>query len=348
MRLRGIRPIQRLIGRVYTGFRSRAIILLYHRVANVPSDPQLLCVSPKHFGQHLEHLRKKYEVLGLVELVERLREGKLPRRAAVVTFDDGYLDNLQNAKPLLKRYEAPATVFVTTGHLRRDREFWWEELMRVLLGPGTLPKTISLEINGNNHQWDLDGGAHYTKEDYHCYRNWNVLMKETPTPRHAVYRSLHRLLRPLQDNERMKVLDTLVTLAGTDTSSRPMYRAMIPEEVIQLSEGGLVDIGAHSVTHPVLSTLDVVAQQTEVRESKTLLENVLNRPVVSFAYPYGARSDYTADTVNIVQDAGFALACSNFPGLVHQGTDCYQLPRFMVLDWDGETFARQVDAWFHT
>ena len=136
---------------------------------------------------------------------------------------------------------------------------------------------------------------HYTEQDYQCYRSWNVLTKETPTLRHAVYRSLHRLLRPLPEDERMKVLDTLVALVGTDTSSRPMYRALIPEEVFRLSEGGLVDIAAHTVTHPVLSTLDVVAQQTEVRESKTLLEKVLNRPVVSFAYPYGARSDYTAD-----------------------------------------------------
>ena len=120
MRLRGLGGIRRLARRVSAGFRSQAIILLYHRVAEVPCDPQLLCVSPKHFGQHLEHLRQKYEVVGLPELVERVNERWRPRRAAVITFDDGYADNLWNAKPLLEQYETPATVFAATGYLARE------------------------------------------------------------------------------------------------------------------------------------------------------------------------------------------------------------------------------------
>ena len=66
--------------------------------------------------------------------------GDVPSAGVVVTFDDGYADNFHNAKPLLERYEIPATVFVTTGYLQDQREFWWDELERILLQPGTLPR----------------------------------------------------------------------------------------------------------------------------------------------------------------------------------------------------------------
>ena len=122
---------------------------------------------------------------------------------------------------------------------------------------------------------------------------------------------------------------------------------MTAEELVRLADGGLVEIGAHTVTHPVLSALPATAQLSEIQESKDLLEEILDRRVTSFAYPYGARSDYTDETVAAIRQVGFAHACSNFPGLVRKGIDRYQLPRFMVLDWDGEALARQVDHWFY-
>jgi peptidoglycan/xylan/chitin deacetylase (PgdA/CDA1 family) len=80
----------------------------------------------------------------------------------VITFDDGYADNLHNAKPLLERYDIPATVFVTTGHIGHEREFWGDELDRLLLQPSTLPELLGLSINGSPYQWELGEVAHYT------------------------------------------------------------------------------------------------------------------------------------------------------------------------------------------
>jgi peptidoglycan/xylan/chitin deacetylase (PgdA/CDA1 family) len=88
------------------------------------------------------------------------------------------------------------------------------------------------------------------------------------------------------------------------------------------------------------------AQKREIRLSKQRLEEILNRRVGIFAYPFGARADYTAETVGLVQEAGFACACSNFQGWVRRGTSAYELPRYLARDWDGETFARELAGWY--
>jgi peptidoglycan/xylan/chitin deacetylase (PgdA/CDA1 family) len=86
-------------------------------------------------------------------------------------------------------------------------------------------------------------------------------------------------------------------------------------------------------------------QQEEIQKSKHCLENILGRPVTTFAYPYGGRSHYTAETVAAVREAGFDTACSNFEGAVRRGADMWQLPRFLVRDCDGDEFSRRFNEW---
>ena len=99
------------------------------------------------------------------------------------------------------------------------------------------------------------------------------------------------------------------------------------------------------MTHPVLSRLSATEQRAEIQGGKTRLEEILRRPVTSFAYPYGGRPEYTAETVAIVRDAGFNLACSTVEDVVWRGSNRFQLPRISVQDWDGEIFARWVWGW---
>lgn len=347
MKIRGFGRMKRMWRKVTSPLRCQVVILLYHRVVELPSDPQLLGVTPKHFAEHLEILGKHWHPIQLQQLVQALQDGSLPHRAVVVTFDDGYADNLYHAKPLLERYDIPATVFVTTGYIGHDREFWWDELERLLLQPGRLPETLHLTINGRGCQWELGEAAHYTEEASRRFHAWSVLEKDDPSPRQHLYRSLCQLLRPLPHGERRKVLDRLLAWAGVESRIRPTYRPFSSDEVLRLAERELVEVGAHSVTHPVLSTLPAAMQRTEILESKAHLEEILGRPVTSFAYPYGSRSDYTAETVAIVQEAGFTCACANFADVVWQGTDRYQLPRVVVRDWDGEAFARWLEEWVY-
>src|SRR5262245_13457331 len=118
---------------------TRGLILMYHRVAELPLDPWGLAVSPGHFAEHLQVLHKHGQPLALSRAVARLQEHRLRRGTLVVTFDDGYSDNLYLARPLLERYDVPATVFLVTGYIGGDREFWWDELENILLQPEILP-----------------------------------------------------------------------------------------------------------------------------------------------------------------------------------------------------------------
>lgn len=320
----------------------KAIILLYHRVAEVSADPQLLCVSPQHFAEHLEVLRRDYHPLSLRSLRRRLALNLWPSRSVVITFDDGYADNLHHARPLLEAADIPATVFVVAGQVDSQQEFWWDELERVLLSTPQLPAQLTLTIEGRVYRWDLQR----SNGDVRPSSNWHVLMTSNPTPRQAAYRELAALLRGMESEARRQVLEQLVAWAGLDANGRPDYRALTGDEVRVLVQDGLVEIGAHTVSHPVLSALPIEAQGAEIANSKWRLEGILGRPVTSFSYPFGGQGDYTTDTVKLVRDAGFDCACSNFPGLVRFDSDPYQLPRFLVRDWDGEEFARRLEGWF--
>ena len=345
MKIRGIGRLGRVVRGVRHLFVPRAIILLYHRVTEVASDPQLLCVSPAHFAQHLAILRKFGRPTRLSLLDEALRRGNGGRSAMVVTFDDGYADNLCNAKPLLQRHEFPATVFMTTDVLGSPKEFWQDDLERLCLHPGVLPETLRLTINRKSFECALGEASHYSEHDYQRHRAWNVTQKYNPTLRHHLYRSLVEMLQPLPTGERRTLVDDLLKWAGISTTGRSTHRGLSPEELIQLEDGGIIDVGSHTVSHPTLSALPVAAQVDEISRSKAHLERILAHPITGFAYPYGKRSDYTEATIAAVRAAGFQYACSNFCGIVHSNTERWQLPRFLVRDWDGEEFAARLSGW---
>lgn len=343
--MRGVGRLKRWLRNATAPFRSGVVILLYHRAFEASSDPQRLCVHPDRFTEHLEILRKNCTVLSLKGLCHALEKRQLPKRGVLIAFDDGYVDNLWNAKPLLERYEVPATVFVTTGYIGKEKEFWWDELESLVLLAPSLPKVLQVELNGTVYQWGLDRWQVIREPDSIC-KNWHVGMKEDPTPRHQAYRELHRLVRPLSHEEREKALTMLRAQAKNGGQPRPMYRALTPEEVCKLAEGGLVEVGAHTVTHPVLSGLPVDVQKREIAESRQTLETLLGQEIVAFAYPYGGRSDVGEMAVRLAQETGFRLAFANVPGIALLRSDPFWLPRFLVRDWEGETFERRLRAFF--
>jgi peptidoglycan/xylan/chitin deacetylase (PgdA/CDA1 family) len=321
--------------------RPRAAILMYHRVHQALADPWDLCVSLSHFDEQMEYLHRHHVVLSLRELARRLAAGRLPRRAVVLTFDDGYADNLLAAKPILERWELPATFFATTGKFGQARDYWWDELARLFLEPGTLPETLEIVLNGEHLRWDLSESAAYSAAD--CRRNsaWRASADRDPTPRHAVVRTLNDRLYARPEPEKRRVIDELFAWAKASPDGRPGDRTLSPEELIAAEEGGLVGIGAHSVTHPVLTSLPAAAQRDEIAQSKSCLEEILGHPVAEFCYPHGA---YAAETVALVKDAGFGSACSVVSRPLGPDADPFLLPRIQARDWDGEEFARRLRA----
>lgn len=299
------------------GARRGVLILLYHRVASVDWDPWQLCVSPRHFAEQLEAVRRHATVLSLAALVAALAANRLPRRGVVLTFDDGYADNLESARPLLERYDVPATVFLATGAIGSGAEFWWDELEQLVVQPGA-SAGLRLTVDGRRHVVRAAGPA---------------------SGRDAAYRTLWQVLQPLPADRRRCALDELWSQAGTRPTVRASHRTLSAAEAADLGADGLVSLGAHTVTHPNLARLPAAEQRIEIEQSKAACEALSRRPAMAFAYPHGGQS---GETARLVRAAGFACACASDLDLVGGSADPFVLPRVAVGDWDGETFARRL------
>ena len=337
--IRGLTQLGRMMTGALNQVRGRVAILLYHRIAQHDTDPQLLCVAPKHFEQHLVHLRRNFQVMSLTQLVGAVREGNVPRRSVVITFDDGYVDNLWYAKPLLERFECPATLFVVSGFIDQDREMVSDELERLILKPAILPKALKLTIAEKSYSWEIDTPGQLPVK-------WDVTQTRYPTSRHRCYYDLHRLIRPMSAMEREAILDNLRNWADDPRSVRDDYRIMNANELLELAVGNLIDIGAHTISHLFLSAQPEEIQRHEVGDSKQQLETLLARPVPFFAYPYGGRDAVSPITERIVQEVGFLDACANIPGLASNETNIFLFPRFLIRDWNNEELSKQLHVFF--
>jgi peptidoglycan/xylan/chitin deacetylase (PgdA/CDA1 family) len=238
---------------------------------------------------------------------------------------------------LLERHEIPATVFVTAGQLGRCKEFWWDELERLLLLPGKLPTALTLDNNGNSYRWELNGAAEYTEEDYQRHKGWHIEQPADPTPRHKLYRSLYHHLHGLHHADRQAIVARLQRWAERGSTCRSSHRMLTEDEAIRMATGGLIEVGAHTMTHPMLASVPVSVQREEIVQSKIRLEELLDRPINSFAYPHGS---YSAATLALVREAGFTSASSCDTAVVLHDADPLCLPRFVVRDWDGDYFHR--------
>jgi peptidoglycan/xylan/chitin deacetylase (PgdA/CDA1 family) len=312
------------------------LILMYHRIAEDDLDPWRLCVSPKNFAAQMDVLRRTRQPMRLDDLTRDLEQGRCPRAAVVVTFDDGYRDNLLAALPVLEAFDVPATVFCTAGVVGGERAFWWDQLAGLLLGPELLPPVLALDLGGQQQRIELQAAARHGAADRAADRRRQD--DEAPaSARLGFYREVWGWLRPLAEADRTRALEQIAQWSGAPGADVP--RPLSREQAQALAASPLIDIGAHSVTHAALSTLAPAAQRAEIGHSKARLEALVGRPVVSFAYPFG---DQGADTAALVREAGFRSSCTTETGAVRAQTDPFQLPRIAVGDWNGDTLARAL------
>ena len=319
---------------------------MYHRVAELESDPWSMTIKPKHFAEQMQIIQKYGNPMPLKQLINKMNVNEPLQRAVVVTFDDGYKDNLYTAKPILEKYNIPATVFVATGGLDQQREFWWDELDRLLLQTGRLPGLLQLRIRGKSYEWKLDETAYPSRYVFKLSGHWSMgrKLEKVFNRRKNLYSKIYKLLQFLSENERERVLEELRIWANIEPLNQSVQLPLSKDDLFALEKGGLVEIGAHTESHPHLSKIPVTIQKDEIQNSKAYLENILGHNVNSFAYPHGS---YNKDTISIVKEAGFNCACSSIFGRVKRNNNLYLLPRFVVKDWDGETFSRWLSriAW---
>jgi len=330
MMMRTLRKVKHRARRLIE--RERPIILMYHRVAQLTHDPWQIAVSPDRFAAQIEALVQLRNVVPLRWLAAQMAQGCVPKKVAVVTFDDGYVDLLAQAKPVLERYGCPATAFLVTGVIGNTHSFWWDELSRVVFGTPLLPTELEIEIAGRLHGWRTDDGLAASQSDADDGRT---------VTREQLHYALWRLMRPLEPEPRWELVMRLCTWAGIEIEANSAHRPLTEEEVRRLASPSFIDIGAHSVTHPVLPLLDEPGKRAEVESSRAACEELTGEPVDTFAYPYGEFDDSAAACV---RDAGFVCACTTRRGAVSSKNDPMLLPRFQIENWQGADFARRL-AW---
>jgi peptidoglycan/xylan/chitin deacetylase (PgdA/CDA1 family) len=280
---------------------NRLLILIYHRVLDGPDPLRPGQVTREIFRTHLAVLRKWFRVLPLATAVQELRLGTLAARAVSITFDDGYADNYLNAAPILADARMTATFFVATGFLDGGC-MWNDALVEAVRRTGR----SSLDL-----EW-LGLGAR------------SVARR---SERAALIVELIRRLKYLPAPERLAHVDGVLAAADVD---RPADLMMTPQQLRELAGAGM-EIGAHTVQHPILAQLSLPAAREEIDGSRDSLERLIGRPVVGFAYPNGRPgTDYKAEHVAAVRDCGFAFAVSTARGAARGGDDQYQLPRVGV------------------
>jgi peptidoglycan/xylan/chitin deacetylase (PgdA/CDA1 family) len=295
-----------------------ARILYYHRV-NDENDPFFHAVPTAVFEQHMRYLARHYRIVSLAEVVRHLQEDASPEMLVGITFDDGYEDNYRNAFPILKRYNLPATIFLTTGSIDSGEPLWFERLAEALKKS---PKEfVDLDLDSPQRLW-----------------------LRTHSERLEANGRIFSILRNLNDEERnRRVAEILRRLCAGETSDRS--HRMLSWEQVRLMKSQGIDFGGHTVTHPFVSRLTAPQLEWEVAECKRRIEEELQEAVSHFAYPHGRDCDFNPTAKEALRAAGYKAAVTTIWGMNSPLTDRMELRRGGPWESDAALFACKLD-WY--
>ncbi|MBI5842253.1 MAG: polysaccharide deacetylase family protein [Chloroflexi bacterium] len=263
-------------------------VLNYHRINHRPDQPGSdtfkpnISATPEEFTRQMEYLSHWFNVVSLRDVIEWL-DGRraLPSHAALITFDDGYLDNYTIAFPILHKFNFPAVIFLTTGHIEKDTPFYWD-LVAYCFYHTKLDQVQSLD--GKTRHWN--NGRELDK----TVKNWTESLKTLP------------------DIEKQKWLASLPDLLNVSVP-QGIFRALMMnwDQIRELNTKG-IEFGAHTTTHPILTRVPLEQARSEIEGSKAEIESNLDQPIFSFAYPNGMSADFNPQIEKLVANAGFKAA----------------------------------------
>jgi peptidoglycan/xylan/chitin deacetylase (PgdA/CDA1 family) len=295
--------------------RAGTLVLLYHRVAQLEHDPYGFAVRPDRFAEQCEILRQHYDVVPLCD-------ADATRREVAVTFDDGYADN-RTAATILAAVGLPATFFITVGRIGERREVWWDRLEQLVMRCAPAGGYLDLEVAGKRFWADV----------------------RSPRARTRAHMALYWRVRRMRPAAIESVLDGLEEQLRIRTVERDTHRWMTKEELREVAGTTGVDVGAHTLTHPVLTAVSASEQWEEINGGRQQLEHVVGKPIRLFSYPYGGHDAFDEATHQLVRNAGYTLACTTTGGVASVDDYPLQIPRNVVGDWDAPTFERWLNHW---
>lgn len=300
---------------------NKVLTLFYHRINMLPNDYHQLCVSPKNFREQIMYLKEHY-------LIARFEEdwNLLDSDAVVITFDDGYLDNLQFALPILEELQVPATIFVSTGTMDQSKELWWDELEYLLLDEKSVPTYFQLEDIEFGYRWDTSTWE-YRKN---CYSSIHHLMKNFANP-----------------SKREEWMEQLWCWRGLKRKARKENLTVSEEECRVLAQSKLISIGAHTVNHPSLAILNRAEQEKEIASSIKKLSDILKQQIILFSYPFGGyRANFNDESIEICRKNGIVKAAATDSSIWNCSIDSYRIPRKVVRNWDGREFGKKMEEYW--
>lgn len=290
------------------GPRAGLNIFIFHRVLPEPDPLFPGEVDAERFKRMLGWLRDWFKVLPLDEAIRLQDQGRLPARAAAITFDDGYADNHDIAMPLLEEAGMNASFFIATGFLDGGR-MWNDSLIEAV-------RHTRLE-----HLDVSDLAPALADLPLMPVGSWEQ--------RRQAVKALIGRVKYLEPELRLTLVEAVLARAGVQASNRLM---MSSAQVRAMRKRGMV-IGAHTVNHPILAGLDDAQARQEILSSKQTLEALLDERVGLFAYPNGKPGvDYSPASVAVARACGFDAAVSTRHGVARRDTDRFELPRF--TPWD--------------
>lgn len=290
-------------------------IFTYHRV-NDHDDPFFEATPSKQFREQMAHLARYYTVLPLSAAIAQMQVGTLSGKTIAITFDDGYLDNYEVAFPILREFNLPATIFLTTGLISTGEMAWFDRTAQALRSAD--PVELSLPLRSRQGESDFRMADLQQRLD-----------------------TLHRLLaimKVLPEVRRLAILESLERLPGVSPRQADMMQW---EQIREMADAG-IEFGAHTVSHPILSRLTIERQREEIVCSKRAIENSLSRPVSGFAYPNGRPEDYNDDSLALLKEAGYQWAVTTSRGANHRDNDPFLLKRGQPWEQDMAAFAIQM------
>ncbi len=291
-------------------------ILTYHRI--LESHDPLLDSEPdiQTFRWQMQVLAECFHVMPLHEAIAALAENRVPPRAVCVTFDDGYRTIHELALPVLKEFKLPATVFVTTGHMESG-SMWNDKIIDALR---TFPgNELNLQEFGLG-MFAL-GAASNRKE---------------------TIGKLIEASKYLQPTARFELVEKLARLSDATEGTHLM---LTRDMVRNLAREG-IEIGGHTVSHPILTCLDDAQARHEISTCKNQLEEITEKPVRFFAYPNGKFGmDFDERHVAMAKEAGYLGAFTTAFGAATHKHDRYQLPRSRPWDKTPFLFALRLLRW---
>jgi peptidoglycan/xylan/chitin deacetylase (PgdA/CDA1 family) len=288
-------------------FKNRLTIIMYHGIVKSPLKIYDWCFTDElSFLKQIEYLKRHFEIMHLSDAVERLRNGTIRRPAAVITFDDGYQNNFDVAFPILRRERIPATIFLNTGLINTNDTVWF---CRVNLA---LSKTNRSSIEWNGFKFDLS----------------TVALKGRASA------AIQGSLKELPHSELLATLRKFILELDVDPDCSmeigSPFRMLSENAIREMVSSELIEFGAHTHNHTILSRLSEEERRKEIRRSIHAIRELTGRQCKYFAYPNGGMQDYDIHAINDLKACGIQIAVTTIAGPNGTMTPTTELRRYGI------------------